>query len=444
MPGGPEALVLAPIKGPSSIAPLPEFAAFTRLSHDTVEADQLGETGLSSYRWITLLLATSVQIGVSILQQAPAALGPVLSRALDLSHAQIGLLSSAIWAGMLVTMLPMGVMIDRRGEKMVILVGVAMMIAMVGAATQVATFLWLFLFLLVASFGASSSAPGGAKAIAAWFPKSQRGSAMGIRQTGVAVGGLVAALVLPPVAVRFGWAVALQLAIIVTIMTLICFAFLYRELPADQKDQVTKAKPSPSVKLGSILKDRSFLAATAYAFVFMGVQGSSASFLALHLHEELHLSIVAAGAFLAVFQVGGMAGRLGWGVMSDRVGRRAPIMVLVGAISAASCVAIALAGSGLGMAAVAVLALLIGCSAMGWNGLYLTALAESTPLRNAGTTIGASLTVSFLGMFLVPPLFGLLGDVTGTLRTSWLALAGWAILGTLLGLLIREPRVHRS
>ncbi len=403
----------------------------------------MGETGLSSYRWITLLLATSVQIGVSILQQAPAALGPVLSRALDLSHAQIGLLSSAIWAGMLVTMLPMGIMIDRRGEKMIILVGVAMMIAMVGAATQVTTFLWLFLLLLVASFGASSSAPGGAKAIAAWFPKSQRGSAMGIRQTGVAVGGLVAALALPPVAMRYGWAVALQLAVIVTIVTLVCFAFLYKELPPDQKEQRKETKPA-GVKLGSILKSRSFLAATAYAFVFMGVQGSSASFLALHLHEELRLSIVAAGAFLAVFQVGGMAGRLGWGVISDRVGRRAPIMILVGAISAASCVAIALAGKGLGMTTVAVLALLIGCSAMGWNGLYLTALAESMPLRNAGTTIGASLTVSFLGMFLVPPLFGLIGDVTGTLRTSWLALAGWAILGTLLGLLIREPRVQRD
>lgn len=145
--------------------------------------------GPLGYRWIILLLATSVQVGVSILQQAPAALGPVLSRALDLSNAQIGLLSSAIWSGMLVTMLPMGIMIDRRGEKAVILVGVAAMIALVLVATQAGTFLWLFLFLLVASFGASSSAPGGAKAIAAWFPRSQRGGAMGIRQTGVALGG---------------------------------------------------------------------------------------------------------------------------------------------------------------------------------------------------------------------------------------------------------------
>lgn len=404
----------------------------------------MGDTVPSPYRWVILLLATSVQIGVSILQQAPAALGPVLSRALDLSNAQIGLLSSAIWSGMLVTMLPMGIMIDRRGEKAVILVGVAVMIGMVIAATQVVTFLWLFLLLLAASFGAASSAPGGAKAIAAWFPRSQRGSAMGIRQTGVTMGGLVAALVLPPVAVRFGWAVALQLAVSVTLVTLICFAFLYKELPSDEpRDQLMETNPA-KVQVGSILKSRSFLAATAYAFVFMGVQGSSASFLTLHLHEELRLPIVVAGAFLAIFQVGGMVGRLGWGMISDWVGRRAPIMILVGVIAAASCLAIAFAGSKLAMTTAAVLAFLIGCSAMGWNGLYLTVLAESMPLRNAGTTVGASLTLSFLGMFLVPPLFGLIGDVTGSLHTSWLALGGWAILGTLLGLLIREPRVQRS
>lgn len=401
-------------------------------------------TDPTRYRWIILLLATSVQIGVSVLQQAPAALGPVLSRVLDLSNAQIGLLSSAIWSGMLVTMLPMGIMIDRRGEKVVILVGVAVMIAMVIVATQVTAFLWLFLLLLTASFGAASSAPGGAKAIAVWFPRSQRGSAMGIRQTGVSVGGLVAALVLPPVAVSFGWAVALQLAVSVTLVTLICFACLYKELPPDKpRDQSAETNPT-KVRLGSLLKSRSFLAPTAYAFVFMGVQGSSASFLTLHLHEELRLPIVVAGAFLAVFQVGGMVGRLGWGMISDWVGRRAPIMILLGVIAAVSCLALALAGSKLELKTAGILAFIIGCSAMGWNGLYLTALAESTSLRNAGTTVGASLTLAFLGMFLVPPLFGLIGDMTGSLRTSWLFLGGWAILGTLLGLLIKEPRVPRS
>lgn len=41
-------------------------------------------------------------------------------------------------------------------------------------------------------------------------------------------------------------------------------------------------------------------------------------------------------------------------------------------------------------------------------------------------------------MFLVPPLFGFLADLTGSYAASWLGLAGWVALGTALGLLIRE------
>jgi MFS family permease len=142
------------------------------------------ELPTSPYRWIILLLATLVQVGVSILQQAPAALGPVLTADLELSRVQIGLLSSAIWGGMLLTMLPAGLLIDRHGERRLIMGGVTAMALLVLGAKQFSAFVWLLVLFLLASLGASTSAPGGSKAIAAWFPFSQRGSAMGMRQTG--------------------------------------------------------------------------------------------------------------------------------------------------------------------------------------------------------------------------------------------------------------------
>src|ERR671916_328952 len=166
----------------------------------------MGELSTSSYRWIILLLATL---------------------------AQIGLLSSAIWGGMLIAMLPVGLLIDRHGERRLIMVGVTAMALLVLWATQFSTFAWLLILFLLASLGASTSAPGGSKAIAAWFPYSQRGSAMGTRQTGVSIGGLMAAFLLPPVAVRFGWEVGLELAAGVALVA-VFFALFYRELPADE------------------------------------------------------------------------------------------------------------------------------------------------------------------------------------------------------------------
>ena len=400
----------------------------------------MGVLSTSSYRWIILLLATLVQVGVSILQQAPAALGPVLTRDLDLTRAQIGILSSAIWGGMLFAMLPVGLLIDRRGERQLITVGVTAMALLGLWATRFSAFVWLLVLFLLASLGASTSAPGGSKAIAAWFPRSQRGGAMGMRQTGVTIGGLMAALLLPPVAVRFGWEVALGLAAGVALFTVLCFAIFYREFPADAGKSSAGEAAAPRVPVGSMVRDPSFLATTGYAFVLMGVQGSSASYLALSLHEEVHLSVVVAGAFLAVFQIGGIAGRIGWGVISDRVGTRGPVLLLVGLVAMGSCLAMAFAGKETVIPLVAVLAFLLGCSAMGWNGLYLTLLSESVPMHAAATAMGASLTIAFVGMFFASPLFGLVADLTGSYGASWLGLAGWTAVGIVLGLLAKESK----
>jgi sugar phosphate permease len=263
---------------------------------------------------------------------------------------------------------------------------------------------------------------------------------MGMRQTGVTIGGLMAAFLLPPVAVRFGWEVALGLAAGVALFTVLCFALFYREFPADAGKSSAGEAAAPRVPVGSMVRDPSFLATTGYAFVLMGVQGSSASYLALSLHEVVHLSAVAAGAFLAIFQIGGITGRIGWGLVSDKIGRRRPVLLLVGLVAMGSCLAMAFAGEGTVIPLVVVFAFLLGCSAMGWNGLYLTLLSESVPMHTAATAMGASLTIAFVGMFLASPLFGLVADLTGSYGASWLGLAGWTAVGIALGLLAREPR----
>jgi ACS family hexuronate transporter-like MFS transporter len=392
----------------------------------------------SSYRWIILLLATLLQVGVSILQQAPAALGPILTRDLDLTRAQVGLLSSAIWGGMLITMLPNGLLIDRLGERRIILAGVTTMALFTLWATQVGTFVWLFILFLLASLGASSSAPGGSKAIATWFSRAQRGGAMGIRQTGVTIGGFMAALLLPPIAVRFGWEVGLGLAAGITFFTVLCFGLFYRELPSEPEEGVVGSVATRRVPIHSMVRNRSFLAATGYAFVLMGAQGSAASYLVLSLHEEVHLTVVVAGSLLAVFQLGGIAGRIGWGIVSDQINRRVPVMLIVGLVTIASCLAMAFVDKETSLLSVVVLAFFLGCSAMGWNGLYLTFLSESVPIHAAATAMGASLTIAFVGMFFASPLFGLVADLTDSYGASWLALAGWVAIGAPLILLVRE------
>ncbi len=369
-----------------------------------------------------------------MLQQAPSALGPLLARDLDLTRTQLGLLSSAIIGGMTLTTFLMGLLIDRRGERLVVSLGVAGMALLVLLATRAEAFWWLFTLLLLASFGASSSTPGGSKAIRAWFARSQRGLAMGIRQTGIPVGGLLAALLLPPLAVEVGWAAAIGFCAGGVLLVVVLFAVFFREPRAEEH-----VVAQPRVPLRSILKDRSFLAATGYSFVLVGAQWSATAYLTLFLNEEAGIPVVVAGSILAVLQVGGIAGRIGWGAVSDRAGRRVPTMVVAGAIAVPCCLVLGFIGGHESPLLLALLAGILGLSLLGWNGLYVVIVSESAPERAAATTVGAGLTITNLGSFVTPPVFGLLLDLSDSFAAFWLALAGWVAFGAVLGCFAREP-----
>src|SRR5262245_64317279 len=137
------------------------------------------------FRWTVLGLATLMQLGVSLPQQTPAAIGPALSHSLGLTRAELGLLTSAIWGGMLIGMLPFGMLVDRHGERSMLLIGGALLAGFLFLASRASTFEPLFLALVPAAVGASAASPGGTRALAAWFEPHMRGTAIGIRQTGV-------------------------------------------------------------------------------------------------------------------------------------------------------------------------------------------------------------------------------------------------------------------
>jgi hypothetical protein len=50
--------------------------------------------------------------------------------------------------------------------------------------------------------------------------------------------------------------------------------------------------------------------------------------------------------------------------------------------------------------------------------------------------------VTFTGMLLIAPLFGLLADRSGSYLWAWLALAGWALLGSVAVLSVRDRPVE--
>lgn len=406
--------------------------------------------GVGRYRWVILTAATLIQASVSLAQQAPAALGPALLSELGIGHAGLGLITSALIGGMAATTLLAGVLIDRVGERRVVVCGVGGMALAVFAAGFSVGFAMLFALCLLASFGAATSTPGGSKATATWFPKSQRGFALGIRQTGVPLGGLAAAVILPPVVAVTNWRVGLFCAAAIALFATVTFAWLYRESPVDPAVKDLAGEGTSMVEavgsgangvwlstLKSLASNRSFVAATIFSFVLVGGQWSAISFIAVFAHESVGLSIVSAGIFLGLLQAGGIAGRILLGLLSDRLGRRKPALIVAGAGAACTCATLSLVGSGAPLAALGVVSAALGFLLLGWNGIYIAYLSEATPPGSAATAVGAGLTVTNLGSLTVPPLFGLLIDASGSYPLLWMALSLWIAFGTLFAIAMR-------
>ena len=387
----------------------------------------------SGFRWVVLGLATLMQVGVSLPQQTPAAIGPALTQALGLHRAELGLLTSAIWGGMLIGMLPFGMLVDRFGERSTLLVGGVLAAGFLLLASRAPSFQPLFLALVPAAIGGAASSPGGTRALAAWFEPHRRGTAMGIRQTGVTAAGVLAAIILPPIAQSLGWHAAFVTAALLSLAGVTACAVCYREPPSAERGPASRLHPRV------LFRSRTWLVATAFGWMFMGALGCAVAYLAVSLHDDAGLSPVQAGLLLAVLQVGGIAGRLGWGMLSDRIGSRGRTMAMAAAVAVLATLGMAVLGHrAVAVPALVAIVFLLGLSCMGWNALYITLSAEVVPVRNAATAVGAGSTITFTGMFALPPLFGVIADHTGTYSWSWLALAGWAAAGTVVAVAIRD------
>jgi sugar phosphate permease len=167
------------------------------------------------------------------------------------------------------------------------------------------------------------------------------------------------------------------------------------------------------------------------------------SFLVVYLTEALRWSLVAAGFALAVATVGGVAGRVLWGVVADRYIRPRVLLGLLGVIGGACSLATAAYPASGPVTPLLILAAVFGATAIGWNGVQLAEVARLSPPGEAGAITGATGFIGFSGIVVGSPLFGFLAAATGDYRTSFVAFGG-AILICGAWVLVRYRRALRE
>lgn len=374
-----------------------------------------------------LAAGTFAQSTYSAIWFGVAVLAPYLRDRDRLSLGQMGVLMSASLAGSVVSLIPLGLLADRFGERLVLVLGVGACGGALLGASQADGF-WALLAALAGAglLGASVQSASG-RAVMAWFPGAQRGVALGIRQTAIPIGGFVTSLSLPPIvrAGGVGWGFAT--------MGIACLAsatvggLVLREGPPPAPADDETPKP---------LRDGRIWQMSIGSALVVAPQMCIVGFTVLLLHDHRGMSESSAAAVLAVVQALGIGARVAAGRWSDVVGSRlGPVRQIALAIAALVVVSAALLDAPLPVLLPALVA--AGVLAMSWNGLSFAAAAELAGHARSGAAIGLQQTLLNGSGALYPGLFGTLVAATswpvGFVAVALLPLAGWRVLRAVPG-----------
>ena len=145
------------------------------------------------------------------------------------------------------------------------------------------------------------------------------------------------------------------------------------------------------------------------------------------------MSVVMAGTYLAVAQVSSIVARILWGAASDFVfnGRRKIVLGIVGLLTVLSLFSMVIIDINTPRPLVLLVAVILGVI-MAWPGVFTTYVSELAGIGSAGTAIGSVSTVMLASVILVPPIFGLLVDISGSYHFAWGVAAAVALISTLV------------
>ncbi len=357
---------------------------------------------------------------------------------LGLNETEFGLLvATPILTGSL-TRLPLGVLTDRYGGRIVFFIQMILVaIPTYGLAFATAYWQYLVIGLFVGLAGGSFAI--GIAYTSAWFSKERQGTAMGIFGAGNA-GAAVTNLVAPLILVAFGWRAVPQVySIAMLVMAVIFWLFTYTD-PRLEERKRSNVKFSLGEQLAPLLEARVWRFGLAYYFVFGGFV-ALALWLPKYYIGEYGLDLKTAAFITMLFTLpSGIIRALG-GYLSDKWGGDTvtwwvfwvciiclfivsypPTTMTIHGIEGDFSINIAV-----GVVMFTALIFIIGIAqGIGKASVYRS-LADYYP-NNMGSVGGLVGVIGGLGGFTMPIMFGIAADVTNvrssTFMLMYVVLAG--------------------
>lgn len=377
---------------------------------------------------VIVLLSTTLVLAFSALVALfPAAIAPELSGVLGVSSATIGLQVSLIFLGAMLTSLVGGPLTRRLGPCRTSQLSLAMLGS--GAAMMAIPALPTFaLASLIAGLGYGMTNPSASVLLVRFTPPERRGLIFSLKQSGVPLGGVIAGASAPFLALAVGWQAGLLLLSVIALLGIVALQW-QRAGWDDQRDPNTAWLSTPFSGLDVVWRQRSLRYVALLSLCFSAIQLSVSAFTVALLVEDLDFGLVEAGLVMSGVQITGVAGRIGWGVIGDRLGDRLTTLTIIAFTTAVGALLVATMTPAWPQWLVIVLLVLLSFSSLGWNGVFLAEITHLAPPRRIADAAGGCLVFTYGGVLLGLPMVTLLHSLLGDYTTVFAILAGIAVLG---------------
>jgi predicted MFS family arabinose efflux permease len=347
----------------------------------------------------------SVQALGTMAVLAIPALAPAVALTLGVSTAQVGYQVAVIYVAAMLGSLSASACVgtfgpSRTGQIAMLLDAAGCLVASIATIPAVV----IGSLLIGGAYGLIN--PAASELLNRYAPPNRRNLIFSIKQTGVPAGGMAAGLVGPTLALAAGWQAVLWAVALACVLVAVAAQPGRAVLDAHRGGPGKLTAFSLDALRGVFaLPQLRWLALSS--FCFSAVQLCVVAFLVALLVEDLGFDLVLAGAMLAVVQVAGAGGRVLWGFVADLLRDGLAVLLGLAAVMAVAAIVIVLAPAlplGLTLAAFVVL----GLTAVGWNGVYLSEVARLSPAQGVSATTGAAMFVTFTGVVFGPALFSAL------------------------------------
>jgi len=270
-------------------------------------------------------------------------------------------------------------------------------------------------------------------------PVDRRNVVFSVKQTGVPLGGIVAAGVQPAVAVYLGWQYALGFAALCAFGLALALQ-VHRAAWDDDRDATVRERTNPFAGIGIVWRQRGLRYMSIAGGLLVVAQICVSTFTVVMFAEDVGYSLVAAGFVMTVSQVGGVAGRIFWGWAADRWGNCIAALQALCLIMAAGTALCAFVDRDWPLLVVYALFFVLGSTASGWNGAFLAEVARLSPHGQVGAATGGSLFFVNTGKMIGPIFVAQTYLLAGSYSLAFAAIAVPTVIAFVF--LTAAARVH--